>query len=173
MKKLFVLGFSLVFSFYVQAQDSRREAVESLLTSMQMDSMMESMYNQMQQSIMKNSPKLGKTPEEQALFDEHTKQLFDVMRTEMSMDKMRADIIDVYLKHYTEKEIADMLAFYESESGRSMLTKMPQVMSDTMQVSMKMAQNFLPKIEALSQEFNEKLETMRAEKANTQATEKN
>ncbi|WMN61541.1 hypothetical protein NI389_17130 (plasmid) [Pseudoalteromonas xiamenensis] len=56
MKKLLVLGFSLLFSFYVQAQDARREAVESLLTSMQMDSMMESMYNQMQQSIVKNSP---------------------------------------------------------------------------------------------------------------------
>ncbi|WMN61540.1 DUF2059 domain-containing protein (plasmid) [Pseudoalteromonas xiamenensis] len=89
------------------------------------------------------------------------------------MDKMRADIIDVYLKHYTEKEISDMLAFYESESGRSMLTKMPQVMSDTMQVSMKMVQSFLPKIQELSQEFNEKLEVKRAEKANTQATNKN
>jgi hypothetical protein len=50
------------------------------------------------------------------------------MKGEMTWEKMKEPMIDVYLKHYTEIEINDMLAFYNTESGKSIIKKMPAVM---------------------------------------------
>lgn len=55
-----------------------------------------------------------------------------------AMDKMvpkvLASISDIYARNFTEKELSDLLAFYQSPSGRSMIAKTPQLMHDSMAV---------------------------------------
>ena len=56
----------------------------------------------------------------------------------MNWAKMKKPMIKIYLKHYSEKEIKDMVAFYKSDSGQSMIQKMPAVMGDSMLLSQEM-----------------------------------
>ena len=72
-------------------------------------------------------------------------------------------MIDLYLKIYTEKEIDDMLIFYRSETGRSMIEKMPAVLSESVIISQEMMQSFMPKVMEFSQEMEEELYARRSQ----------
>ena len=48
-----------------------------------------------------------------------------------------------------------------TESGQSMLKKMPAVLKDSMAMSQKMVQDFLPKMKVLMEEFQKEIETYR------------
>ena len=67
------------------------------------------------------------------------------------------------MKHYTEKEIEDIVAFYKSDSGQSMVKKMPAVIRDSLAISQNMMKNFLPKMQELSQELKNEIEIARKE----------
>jgi hypothetical protein len=83
------------------------------------------------------------------------------MKGEMTWEKMKEPMIDVYLKHYTEIEINDMLAFYNTESGKSIIKKMPAVMEDSMLISQKMFKEFMPRLKGLSDELQKDLKQAR------------
>ncbi len=162
MKKLIAafLCFTVYLSAYADA--SKRESVEALLEITQANAMMDNMYAQMDQMFVGMGQQLGIKPSEQPLFEEYMQNVVAAMRQEMSWEKMEEPIIDVYLKHYTEEEIQDMLAFYRTDTGRAMVEKMPQVMNESMMVTQQMLRGFMPRIQELSMEFREKLEAQRA-----------
>lgn len=164
MNKFVAVAFGIVLSFSVYAQDSKRESVEKLLRVTNMDSMVDSMYGQMSRMVEGMGKQLGVKPDEQPIFEAYMNNVFSAMKEEMSWEKMKDPMIDIYLKHYTEKEIQDMLAFYESETGRSMVAKMPEVMADSMQISQSMMSSFLPKIQAMAQELQIELQNQRSQK---------
>ncbi|RYV03811.1 hypothetical protein SOPP22_02020 [Shewanella sp. OPT22] len=86
----------------------------------------------------------------------------NVMQKEMNWGTMKDQMSKIYLDNYTEKEIKDMITFYESETGRSMVKKMPKVMTQSMQLSQQMVMKLMPKIQKMSQEFSEKLKVHRS-----------
>ncbi|MFK7936039.1 MAG: DUF2059 domain-containing protein [Saprospiraceae bacterium] len=45
-----------------------------------------------------------------------------------------AKLVPVYMEHHTEAEIDGMIAFYESEIGKKMVEKTPQIMQQSMQI---------------------------------------
>ena len=164
MKRLIVVALGLLLSLGVYAQDSKRKSVEELLRVTKMDSMIDSMYGQMHQMFEGMAKQLGVKPEEQPIFDAYINKVFSVMKEDMNWEKMKEPMIDIYLKHYTEKEIQDMLVFYESETGRSMVAKMPAVMADSMHISQEMLKSFLPKMQIMAQELQTELKKNRDKK---------
>ncbi|AKH68207.1 hypothetical protein IMCC21906_00514 [Spongiibacter sp. IMCC21906] len=162
MKKIMLLVLGFLISTASVAQESKRESVEELLRATQADSMIDSMYDQMDQMLANMGDQFGIKPSEQQLFDSYMKNIFDSMKEHMSWEKMKGPMIDIYLKHYTEKEIQDMLRFYKSESGRSMVNKMPAVIGDSIKLSQEMMQSFLPEIRSISEELKKELQEKRA-----------
>ncbi|MDF0534053.1 DUF2059 domain-containing protein [Shewanella yunxiaonensis] len=159
-----LLGTSFLLAPLVHADASARRAqVEQLLLEMHMDTTMNAMYDQMEQLLVNMQNGLDLKDDEKPLFEAFAHNYSKIMRDELSWDKLKQPLIDIYVKHYTDKEIADMSAFYASESGRSMVAKMPQVMQESMQVSQSFLGTLLPKVEALQKEFAEKLKAKRAE----------
>lgn len=156
-----VLASLIGFSAHAD-ENSRRVQVEQLLVDMKMDSMMDSMYAQIEQMTMQMQQQLGIKPDEQALFEEFTKESMQLMQQELGWDKLKQPIVDIYVKHYSDKEVADMVTFYQSESGRSMVEKMPAVMQESMMMTQSLAQGFMPKMQALSTDFKQKLNDHRA-----------
>ncbi len=72
------------------------------------------------------------------------------------------EILTINPKELTEQEIDDMLAFYSTETGKSLLQKMPAVMQESMQMSQILVQAALPKIEALAKGFKQELAESRS-----------
>lgn len=161
MKRLVAIGFGVLISFAAHAQDSKRESIEELLEVSKVDTMMDAMYAQVQQAFTGVGDQLGVEPDEQPIFDAYMNRLFSAMKEDMSWEKMKEPVIQIYMKHYTEKEVQDMLAFYRSETGQAMIEKMPAVMSDSMLISQSMMQNFIPKIGLYAEELQNDLEEHR------------
>ncbi|MFQ6370892.1 DUF2059 domain-containing protein [Shewanella sp. YIC-542] len=143
-------------------EGARRAQVEQLLLGMNMDATLNSVYGQMEQMLLNMQQQLKISEEEKPLFEEFAHKYTKVMREELSWDKMKQPLIEIYVKHYTDKEIADMAAFYASDSGRSMVAKMPQVMQESMQVSQSLMGSLLPRMTELQKEFDAKLKAARA-----------
>lgn len=53
---------------------------------------------------------------------------------------------NTYARHLTEKELADMLAFQTSETGRSVAAKLPAIMQDIVKAQTPLLQEMLPRL---------------------------
>ena len=162
MNKVLLVLFLVFFSgFSFSDEDAKKQKLDELLTLMNADALVDSIYSQMDQMVMGLEQHLGVKPSEKALFDEHTNKTTQIIKQEMSWEKMKGPMIAIYMKHYTESEIADMVAFYKTQTGQSMIKKMPLVMNDTMIMSQSLMKDMMPKMQALSLELKEKLASVR------------
>jgi len=141
---------------------SKRESVEELLTLTNAESVIDNVYSQMGQMFQGMGQQLGVKPEERETFDKFMSKMISLMQEEMSWDKMKEPMIRIYLKHYTEKEIQDQIAFYRSESGQSMINKQPEVVKDTMMMTQEVLKNFMPKLQQISKELEKELAASRS-----------
>jgi hypothetical protein len=168
MNKLLIVLFAVLLPFASSADtNAKRETVEHLMVIMKVDDMMNSIYSQMDQMFQGMAKELGVKESEQHLFDKYMSDMAKAMKEEITWEKFKEPMIDIYLKHYSEREINDMLAFYKSESGQSTIDKMPVVMEESMSISQKMFIDFLPKLKGLSTEFHAELQQART-KAETE-----
>lgn len=160
VKYLLIGLLAITFSLPGFAKDSeadKRESVKELMTLMDVDSMLETMYAQMGQMSAGMAQQMGITASEQGIFDNYMKGVITSMRETVSWERMEAPMTDIYLKTYTEEEIEDLLSFYRSSTGRSLIKKMPEVMGESMKLSQSMMAEFMPKMKELAAEFAEEL----------------
>ncbi|PKI01888.1 DUF2059 domain-containing protein [Glaciecola sp. 33A] len=151
MKKILV-ALALVFAFTVSAQNNKEaDNLDELFELMDMDSMVETMYDQMQSIYNEVEKDVDISPEELAINQKYREQMTNIMKKEMSWQAMKVDLKQIYLQNFTESEIADMLIFYKSPTGQSVLRTMPVVMQESMKLGQAMAQKALPKIQALTE----------------------
>lgn len=151
----------LVLSFSAHAE-TKQHKLNELVEVMNMDSMVDQMYSQMEVMMQNMSAQMGVQPTEQHIFDSYYKEMTSVMKEDMGWEKMKPLILDVYNRNFSEQEIDDMLAFYSTETGKSLLKKMPAVMQESMQMSQILVQAALPKIEALAKGFKQELAESRS-----------
>jgi hypothetical protein len=162
MKIRTIVLLALLAPALVSAEEGvKRETVERLLKVMQAEKIIDVMYAQIDKMFQGLGKDLGVEESEQAIFDKYMSKVAAAMKEEMSWQKMKEPMIDVYLKHYTEKEMSDLMAFYSSESGQSIIGKMPAVMQDSMLISRSMLNDFLPKMQQISMELQQELEESR------------
>jgi len=159
MKKTIIIFLISVLSVISYAADeSKKESVEELLALMKADSMIDTIYSQMDQTMQGMARRLGVTPSEKKIFDTYMVNMVNLMKSEINWKKMKGPMVDLYLKHYTGKEIKDMVSFYKSDSGQSMVKKMPAVISDSISISQDMMKDFIPKMLAMSQELKKEID---------------
>lgn len=157
MVKTIILAAGLMLSVAAHAADAKRETVEALLEASHVDAMIDSIYDQSDEMMAGMAQQLQLKADEKPLFDKYMKQVSQMMRKEVSWQKMKEPMIQIYLKHYTDKEIKDMLAFYQSESGQSMVKKIPAVTQDSMMLSQQMMMSFIPKLQKSAEVFQQTL----------------
>jgi hypothetical protein len=152
MKKLFLLIPILIFSSQT-CSDNKKDNVEQLFQLMKTDSIVEQIYTQTNQVLENMGQQMGVKESEQEGFQKHLQEMMTLIKQEVNWEKMKEPMIAIYLEHYSEKEIKDMIAFYKTETGQSMIKKMPMVMQDSMQLSQKIMQDLSPKLIELMDKY--------------------
>ncbi|GAB2767470.1 hypothetical protein HNQ93_000033 [Hymenobacter luteus] len=74
----------------------------------------------------------------------------------MSWQSMKEDMVQLYAREFTEKELKELTKFYQTPTGRKTITKMPQLMAAGMEIGQKRMQEHLPE---LQQAIAEKMKT--------------
>lgn len=167
MKKLVIGALLLATQFSVNANDSD---VEKLLTLMDVDQSVDVIYDNMDKMLLGLKHQLNIEQSEMPLFEAHQAKLQTLMKAELSWEKMKAPMIVLYEQNYSAEEIKAMLAFYESPVGQSIIAKMPQVAAASMDITQTLMRDTMPKIQALSQEFNQQLMASRKTKQSADET---
>ena len=116
MGKVLLLSLLIFSSSLYAEQNTKQQKIDELISVMNLDSMVDSMYGQVEGMMKGMSDQMGVKPSEQAIFDKYYGDMTTVLKTEMSWAKMQPMMVNVYDKHFSEQEIADMLAFYKTDT---------------------------------------------------------
>lgn len=162
MRKIMIAMLLFVSFGSFAAPEHDNKDLKELLNIMDMSSMVNAMYSQMEVMFQGMARDMGVSGEEQPIFDRYFSKMTAVMREEMSWEKMEPEVVRIYSTTFTEKEISDMLAFYKTESGQSVLKKLPIVMQQSMQFSQASVRAVMPKIQKISEELQKELQNHRA-----------
>ena len=119
MGKVLLLSLLIFSSSLYAEQNTKQQKIDELISVMNLDSMVDSMYGQVEGMMKGMSDQMGVKPSEQAIFDKYYGDMTTVLKTEMSWAKMQPMMVNVYDKHFSEQEIADMLAFYKTYRAKN------------------------------------------------------
>ena len=157
MRKLIVLLLIACPIFATEPNPSakQRELIEKMLTLMNAEAsthaVMDAMFSQMEQEILGESDDESEAREMFKLFRERA------MKIDFGKDLREAQV-RLYAKYFTEKELADLVAFYETTTAKKMIATMPQLMRESLDIG---AKQVAPKLEKLTAEVREEMEKAR------------
>ncbi|MFA9195800.1 DUF2059 domain-containing protein [Flavobacterium sp. FBOR7N2.3] len=120
-KSLLILSFC-VLSLSANAQStSKSQKINQLLELTGSGKMATLMMDQMMESF-KNS------------YSKVNEEFWEDFKNEVKAEDLEKMIIPIYDKHYTESDIDQLIAFYNSPIGKKMISTMPQVIQESMVV---------------------------------------
>tara|TARA_A200000159_G_C7323759_1_gene339997 strand:- start:1113 stop:1622 length:510 start_codon:yes stop_codon:yes gene_type:complete len=161
-KALIIILATLGVSTTAFADTGQRDTVEALLIASGADSTLDAVYAQFDGMFANMAEQFKIDESERASFKKHMHEVNLMLREEMNWEMLKEPMIDLYMAHYTEQELQDMLAFYQSETGQSVVKKMPEVMAASMQVTQQLMKDVYPKIMQMSKAYGEELKKQRA-----------
>jgi hypothetical protein len=102
------------------------ELATKLFADMHMDQMMDGMMRQMTPMMMEQARKTNPN-----LTADQAKALGEAVTESVQgmMQKVEARMIPLYASTFSEKELQDLVNFYDGPTGQAMLAKMPVLMS--------------------------------------------
>jgi hypothetical protein len=132
MKKLLLISImTLSFVMTSNAQDKKASDIKKLFELMKTDKMVDSMMEGMM-------PMLKKATDGKIMDDKSKEKVGNYTSFMMSeIKELSSKIINeemplIYDKHFTHKEIKDLIKFYKSSTGQKMLEKTPEITKDLM-----------------------------------------
>jgi len=141
--------------------DSHLRAAKDLLAASNADQMAEQMmdaaFSQVEAPFKQMAEQLEISEEQKPIFEKFRGRLLELMKEEISWEKMEPGLAELYAKCYSEEELVELTQFYLSPIGKKFLSKMPEVMQESMRMSQAMLQDFLPKMQELQMELQDEL----------------
>ncbi len=143
MKPLFLSILISAIAFFQPAmtradEASHRKAAESLLSLMNMDTVMGQAIDQMLQMQIKQNPAIAPYEQEMKSF----------LKKYMSWAGLKDDMIKIYADEFTEAELGELSAFYQTPLGKKTLQKMPTLMAKGAELGQRRVQEHLPELTA-------------------------
>jgi len=162
MKKI-LLAMALMASVHAFAQSPppSEASVRELLEVTIGKSVLEGAWNQLD-GLMEKAMKdaIGNKPvtaKQEKIMAAMRAETVELIRSEMSWDKMEPMYIRQYSQTFSQAEIDGMLAFYKSDAGKAVTAKMPQLVQILMQDVLSLLQGTMPKIRAISDKYIEQI----------------
>jgi len=139
-------------------ETSRRALAEELLNLMKMRENIEKSFDMVKQMIPMQMDRMMKAPGQTTMpadASKRTEKMMDMVAQELSWDKIKDDYIALYAETFTDEELRGMIAFFKSPVGQAFISKQPEMMKKSMELSQKMIMKVMPKIHAMAREGTE------------------
>jgi len=93
---------------------------------------------------------------------EFTDKVAQLMQEELAGPSMKEATISVYKESLSQKEVDDLIAFYESPTGRIVIEKMPMIAQKTMAAVQSRMAPIMARMGALAQQAAQELKASQA-----------
>ena len=134
MKKNIIAVTFMMFGVFANAQTTKEIKIAELLETMGSTQAMKTSYEYMIEHYKKSNPTISA---------EYWEKATSLVNYEDLVQKL----VPVYSKHFSEQEIEDLIAFYQTATGKQMITKMPAILQESMQIGQTWGIELAEKIE--------------------------
>jgi len=121
------------------SQASHRAAAEKLLQVTHMQQTLDMAMQRMLAVQVQSQPQL----------QPYKQVMLDFLRKYMGFKSIKDDLVALYVRNFSEKELDDIVAFYETPSGQKAVSKLPVLMSEGAQLGVRRVQAHLDELRAM------------------------
>lgn len=147
---------------HADAPASKQAKAEELLQLTHMDRLMTQMLDQMSMRMKttadEQAASMHMTPQQKTLYDDYQQKLNQLLASNLTWDKMKPVMVQVYSDTYTDQELDGILAFYRSPAGQAMVAKSPELMTKTRNTMIERMSSLQSQVQQLSKDFAEKMQ---------------
>ncbi|MBP9943565.1 MAG: DUF2059 domain-containing protein [Desulfomicrobium sp.] len=166
MLKKFALILCLVLtcSTAYSGEKEHRALAEELIKITDGDTVMEKMKAQVTMIFQQIASQMNIQEADKPKLDKYSSRFDAILKEDMAWEKVKPQYLDLYTSVFTEEETKGLVDFYNSDLGKKVTAKMPELMQQSMTVARTYMQGVVPKLEALTEEMRKDFEG-----ANTEA----
>lgn len=114
-------------------------------------------YGQVQQMFAQRFAESNAPQSEKAVLETYQAQANAALEQAVGWDKLKPDMVKLYTTTFSEAEMRELIAFYESPLGKKMLEKMPTLTSQSAQLTQGKLETAVPKVNQLLADMTAKL----------------
>ncbi len=138
-----------------------KRQLDRLFELMDADQMVDQMWLQMESVFAGMQQQLNISADEMVIFEKYNNQIIEVMRKELSWEKMAPEVAHIYKSNFTPTEIEAFIDFYGSPAGQAYVEMMPTITQESMMMGQNMVVAIMPEIQSITERLNEELATHR------------
>lgn len=133
-KQFFIFILLFLFSVNISAQN-KTDDLNKLLKLMRLETMIDAQLKEMIPIFKHQAREQIQGNDAEQKIDQYLSYMMDEMKN-ITERLVQEDVANVYDKHFTDEEIKDLIAFYESPTGQKSLDKTPEITADMMTLMM-------------------------------------
>lgn len=155
MKKVVFVFLICAASILSSSAQPKQELIKKLFKVMHQDSVMDKTFSAVIPALLKQIQSGAKDSLAKARSQEMIKVTMPIMR-DIAKRMMDEDMVTIYDKNFSKKEIKDFIRFYKSRSGQKFVKTQPEIQKELMPI---MFQKYMPEIQ---KSIKAKVEEMKA-----------
>lgn len=144
-------------AFSAWAEDPTRQALaEQLITVLKVKENVERSLSMMHQMVVSQLEKLapqGASGAEQTEIKTRLAKVIEIVGQELNWEKMKNEQVALYADTFSAQELKDLIAFYKTPAGQVFIEKQPELIKRSMEITQKMLNNLIPKIQAMAEDL--------------------
>jgi hypothetical protein len=151
-----VLGICGIFPAWADDAGKMAKVEEFMRVSRLERTMTASMslvIQQVKTGMLEEMGEVKLTPEKQQALEELQGKVERLVIEALGWPRMKENYARLYAETFTEQELDDMLAFYKSESGQSMVSKTPDLMLRAGEIAQDHMSAVVPELQKLVRDF--------------------
>ncbi|HLA30115.1 MAG TPA: DUF2059 domain-containing protein [Pseudomonas sp.] len=139
--------------------DARSHAAdaERFLLLARADKLAVPVYGQVREMFAQRFAESKAPQNQQALLETYQAQATAALEQAVGWEKIKPDMVKLYTSNFSEQEMQELIAFYESPLGQKVLEKMPSLTSQSAQLTQSKLETAVPKVNQLLAEMTAKL----------------
>ncbi|WP_043310782.1 DUF2059 domain-containing protein [Pseudomonas sp. ML96] len=114
-------------------------------------------YMQVRQMFAQRFAQAGGNEAKKALLERYQAQAVTALDKVVGEGKLDNELVSLYTDAFTEAELKELLAFYQTPVGRKVLEQMPQLMAHSAQLTQERLQKAVPEVDKLLGEMTAEL----------------
>jgi hypothetical protein len=147
----FVLTCSTAFG---GVKEHQALAVE-LIKITEGDKVMEKMKGQVTMIFQQITAQMNVQEADRPKLENYSKRFEAILAEDMAWEKIKDRYVELYTSVFTEEETKGLVDFYNSDLGKKVTAKMPDLMQQSMTVARTYMQTVIPKLEKLTEEMRQ------------------
>ncbi len=155
------------------SEASIRELMEITHSRKMLDDMMANVQVMLRKQIQQTAPENGLNEKQKQILNDMQEKTLKLFTDEMKWESLEPVFIDIYRKSFTQDDIDGLIAFYKSRTGQKMLSKMPMVMQNSMQIMQERMQSLIPKLQQIENDTQAQLKAAREQNQEAAKPRKN